>query len=99
KYSRGPATINPSPQRPAHALDSRAGGAMKAYLVGILVALAAFSAFAGGESVESGKIYVSDDGVEVAVVTLKGAPKALVRVTGSGTELDGKARLHDIVDN
>jgi hypothetical protein len=75
---------------------------MKTYLAGILVALAvftAFNAFAGGDSVESGKVYVSDDGIEVAVVALKGAPKALVRVLNSGTELDGKARMHDVVDN
>src|SRR5262245_5466879 len=57
------------------------------------------SATASAQGVESGKVFVTDDGVEVAVVPLKGQPKAIVRVTGSGTELDGKARLHEIVDN
>src|SRR5438270_13198907 len=62
-----------------------------------LICLASGTAVAA--SAESGKVYVSDDGVEVAVVTLKGSAKAIVRITGSGTELDGKARLHEVVQN
>jgi hypothetical protein len=45
----------------------------------------------------TGKVYTADDGVEVVIVTTSDG-KALVRVTGSGSELDGKVRQHDLED-
>jgi hypothetical protein len=72
---------------------------MRAHIVGILLlSCAAATARAAESGVDNAKVYVSADGVELAVVTLKGQPKAVLKVTGSGTEVDGKARLHDVIE-
>jgi hypothetical protein len=72
---------------------------MRAHTLGILLlSCAAGTTHAAESAVENAKVFVSDDGIELAVVTLKGQPKALLKVTGSGTEVDGKARLHDILE-
>ena len=51
--------------------------------------------------VEPGKVFVSSDGVTIAVVPLKPRTdnKVLVRVTGSGSVYDGKAIPHDRDDS
>jgi hypothetical protein len=50
---------------------------------------------------EPGRVYVSGDGVAIAVIPLKPRAdnKALVRVTGSGTPFDDKVMLHERTDN
>lgn len=63
---------------------------MRIYAIGLTVL-----ALAG--SVHGQKVYTADDGIEVVVVP-QGDKKALVRVTGSGSELDGKVRMHDVED-
>jgi len=67
-----------------------------ANLLLLTLALAPAAARAADSPVEPGRVYVSGDGVTVAVVPLKPRTdnKALVRVTGSGTAFDDKAILY-----
>jgi hypothetical protein len=64
-----------------------------------VVALGLIGTLARAESADSAKVYVGDEGVEVAVVRLRAGNQALVRVTGSGGELDGLVRLHAVEEN
>jgi hypothetical protein len=59
------------------------------------------AARAGDAPVEPGKVFVSGDGVTLAIVPLKPRTdnKVLVRVTGSGSVYDGKAILHERDDS
>jgi hypothetical protein len=61
----------------------------------VIAALVSLGGSAWAQS--SGKVDSGDDGVEVVLVTL-GDKRALVRVTGSGSELDNRVRLHEIED-
>jgi len=68
-------------------------------LLGALVIVGSAGAGrAGGLSADSGKVFVGEGGIEVALVELqpKGSKKFLIRVTGSGTELDGKVLPYDL---
>jgi hypothetical protein len=70
---------------------------------GLLLALmlSPGAARAADAPVEPGKVFVSSDGVAVAIVPLKPRTdnKVLVRVTGSGSVYDGKAIPHERDDS
>src|SRR5579863_5497250 len=63
--------------------------------------LATVSLAARAQTSDGGKVYVGDEGVEVKVVFLhpRSDGNALVEVSGSASELDGKTRLHHVADN
>jgi hypothetical protein len=54
---------------------------------------------AAADGVNPGKVYTGPEGLTVAIVPLKSGGKALIEITGAGSELDGKALLHDVEDH
>lgn len=56
---------------------------------------------ARADSVEGGKVFTGGEGVQVSIVFLRPRSdgKTLVQVTGSGSEIDGKVRLHMFSDD
>ena len=62
------------------------------------LALLAFSANASALEAVSGKVYKGGNGVKVTIVRLKplSDKKALIEISGSDTESDGKIVLHEI---
>src|SRR5687767_14619929 len=67
--------------------------------LGALLAVALLAGPAAAQEVVAGKVYVGDDGVQVAIVPLSGGSgpaQALVRITGVGGELDGKVFVHAV---
>jgi hypothetical protein len=49
--------------------------------------------------VDPGKVFTGPEGLVVQVVPLSGAPKALIEVSGSGSEIDGKVIPHEVEED
>lgn len=51
------------------------------------------------DQISRARLFVGDDGIRAEVVELKGGEKALVKVTGTRSEVEGKVLEHEIQDD